>query len=82
MTTCTYKMVTTAGNTVVRAERDLFNYAWGKYGKPMFFLTQFFFNYIFCQWIKKKSFLTESDLYFIEIGTDEEIQIHGVVKWG
>lgn len=29
-----------------------------------------------------KGFTIESDLYLIELGTNEEIQLNGVVKWG
>ena len=29
MNTCTYEMVTAVGNQVAKAEKNLFNYAWG-----------------------------------------------------
>lgn len=81
MTTCTYKIETAAGNGVVKAEMDLFNYAWGKYRRPIFLTKDF--EQIIGQRIKKiKGFTIESDLYLIELGTNEEIQLHGVVKWG
>lgn len=41
VTTCTYKIETAAGNGVVKAEMDLFNYAWGKYRKPIFLTKDF-----------------------------------------
>lgn len=84
MTTCTYKIETAAGNGVVKAEMDLFNYAWGKYRKPIFLTKDFeqIFALLVRELKKIKGFTIESDLYLIELGTNEEIQLHGVVKWG
>lgn len=84
MTTCTYKIETAAGNGVVKAEMDLFNYAWGKYRKPIFLTKDFeqIFALLGSELKKMKGFTIESDLYIIELGTNEEIQLHGVVKWG